>query len=228
MKYKILIFDADQTLFDFKKSEKEALRKSIEHYKIKYKETYHLHNYSIVNLQIWKELEEGKITQKQLKVERFKRFFDVIKLHINPEEFAQVFMDYLSKESHLYDESIDLIKELSSQYKLIIITNGLTKVQNVRIMKSIIAPYFEHIIVSETVGVSKPNPEIFDIALKGIKKVNKSEILMIGDNLKSDILGGINYGIDTAWCNLFNKENDTEIQPTYEFHSLWELIDIIQ
>jgi len=51
---------------------------------------------------------------------------------------------------------------------------------------------------------------------------------MIGDNLKSDILGGINYGIDTAWCNLFNKENDTEIQPTYEFHSLWELIDIIQ
>ena len=227
MSYKILIFDADDTLFDFKLSEKEALKKSIEYYGIEYIEEYHLNNYISVNLKIWKEFEEGKITQKALKIDRFRRFFSVVGLDLDPIGFAEVFMERLGQESHIFVGYEEIIKSLAKKYKLIIITNGLTKVQNVRIRQSTIAKYFDKIIISEEIGIAKPNPEIFEKALIDYNEIPKSEILMIGDNLSSDVLGGINFGIDTVWYNAKQKKNLSNIVPTYEIKSLFEFQELL-
>jgi len=73
MRYEVIIFDADETLFDFKKTERDALKNTMVEFDIEYDENHHLKIYKELNTAIWKELEEGLITQEKLKIERFKR-----------------------------------------------------------------------------------------------------------------------------------------------------------
>ena len=227
MKYEVLIFDADETLFDFKKSERDALKNTMPEFDIEYDEDHHLKIYKDINTTIWKELEDGLITQKKLKVERFKRLSDSLNAGFDAALFAKSYMKHLSFASFLYDDSVGLIESLHKDYILSIITNGLRDVQDTRIRKSIIAKYFEDIVISEEVNISKPDPKIFELALNNIKHADKHKVLMIGDSLTSDIQGGINFGIDTCWFNANKIVNKTEFKPTYEISNLMELKDIL-
>ena len=116
---------------------------------------------------------------------------------------------------------------MHKDFRLSIITNGLKDVQDNRIRKSIIAKYFDDIVVSEEVMVSKLDPKIFEHALININHTDKSKVLMVGDSLTSDIQGGINFGIDTCWFNPNNIANKTRIKPTYEISNLMDLKDIV-
>ena len=228
MKYEIIIFDADETLFDFKKSERDAFKNTMLEFDIEYDENHHLKVYKEINTAIWKELEDGLITQKKLKIERFKRLSDKLNAGFDEAQFAKSYMKHLSNGSFLYDDSIALVESLHKDYRLTIITNGLTDVQDKRIRKSVIAKYFEDIVVSEEALVSKPDPKIFEHALNNIKHTDKSKVLMVGDSLTSDIQGGINFGIDTCWFNPNKIINKTGITPTYEISNLMELKNIIE
>ncbi|HGG0418092.1 TPA: YjjG family noncanonical pyrimidine nucleotidase [Clostridium sporogenes] len=228
MNYNIIIFDADETLFDFKKSEKDAFKNAMLEFNIKYDENHHLKVYKDINTVIWKELENGLITQKELKIERFKRLSNKLNIKFNEYNFAKSYMKHLSHASFLYDDSINLIESLHKNYRLSIVTNGLKDVQNNRIRKSIIGKYFEDIVISEEIQVSKPNPKIFEHALNNMKHTDKSNVLMVGDSLTSDIQGGINFGIDTCWFNPNKIMNETGIKPTYEIFNLMELKNILE
>lgn len=228
MKYEIIIFDADDTLFDFRKSERHAFKNTMVEFNIEYDENYHLKIYSDINTAIWKEFEDGLITQKELKIERFKRLSDKLNINFNEVEFAKSYMKHLSFASFLYDDSMNLIESLHKNYRLSIITNGLTEVQDNRIRKSAIAKYFENIIISEEVQVSKPDPKIFELTLNNMKYTDKSKVLMVGDSLTSDIQGGINFGIDTCWLNPDKITNKTGMKPNYEISNLMDLKDILK
>ncbi|NRT72664.1 YjjG family noncanonical pyrimidine nucleotidase [Clostridium beijerinckii] len=223
MKYKVILFDADDTLFDFKKSEREAFKNTILEFNINYDENYHLKIYHDINTAIWKEFEQGLITQEKLKVERFKRLADKLKISFDEIEFAKSYMQNLSNCSFLFDGILELIEHLSKSYKLLIITNGLTAVQENRIRKSIISKHFEDVVISEEISISKPNPKIFEHALENIYHTNKNTVLMVGDSLTSDIQGGINFGIDTCWYNPNKLENNSNIAPKYEISNFDEL-----
>ena len=223
MKYKVLIFDADETLFDFKKAEKEAFKNSMLELDIEYDENYHFATYKEINTAIWKELEEGLITQEKLKTERFKRLIDKLDMTFDENDFANIYMTHLGNGSFLFDGAMELIEDLSSKYILSIVTNGLTSVQERRLKKSTIAKHFKDIVISESIGISKPNPDIFEHAINNLGTFNKDEVLMIGDNLNSDIRGGINYNIDTCWYNPNKLENKTDLKPTYEICDYTEL-----
>jgi putative hydrolase of the HAD superfamily len=227
MKYEVIIFDADETLFDFRKSEREAFKNSMIEFDIKYDENHHLKIYSEINAAIWKEFEEGLITQEKLKVERFKRLANKLEVAFDEVEFAKVYMKHLADASFLFEDSEALVESLYKDYKLTIVTNGLTDVQNGRIKKSTIAKYFQDVVISEEVKVAKPDPRIFDLALNNLKHTDKSKVLMVGDSLSSDIKGGVNAGIDTCWYNPSKTPNTSDIKPTYEISSLNELKDII-
>lgn len=223
MKYEVIIFDADETLFDFKRSEKEAFMKSIVELGLPGNpdELYRL--YHQINSVIWKEFEKGLISQKELKIERFHRFAQRIGVTLDAHQFENIYTMHLANASYLYDTSEELIKKLHQDHRLVILTNGLKTVQDKRIRKSVIAHYFEAIIVSEEVGFAKPDPRLFDYTLKEINYTNKEKVLMVGDNLSSDIQGGINFGLDTCWFNPSQKENQTHLAPTYEIKELLEL-----
>lgn len=228
MKYEIIIFDADDTLFDFQKSEKYALMNAMLDFKIDYNEDQHLKIYKEINTAIWKDFEDGRITQKELKIERFKRFSNKLNKSFDENKFSKAYTKHLASASFLYDETTALIEGLYKKYKLSIITNGLTDVQNGRIKKSTISDYFQDIVISEEVKVAKPNPKIFELALNNIKHRDKSKVLMVGDSLTSDIQGGINFGIDTCWFNPSKCKNTTNITPTYEISNIIELKTILE
>lgn len=227
MKYEIILFDADETLFDFKKSERDAFKNTMLEFAIEYDENHHLKIYQDINTAIWKEFEDGLITQRELKVERFKRLSDSLHAGFDEVEFSKSYIKHLADACFLFDESIDLIESLHKDYRLTIVTNGLKDVQNHRIRKSVIGKYFEDIVISEEVEVSKPDPRIFGHALNNTNYTDKSKVLMVGDSLTSDIQGGINFGIDTCWYNPNKVVNQTGIKPTYEISALMELKDLL-
>lgn len=227
MNYQVIIFDADETLFDFKKSEREAFKNTMLEFGFQYDENYHLKIYHVINKAIWKEFEEGLITQEKLKVERFKRLSSKLDIDFDETQFAKSYMKHLADASFLLDNSKELVETLYNDYTLSIVTNGLTSVQEKRIRKSVIASYFKDIVISEEIGVSKPNPKIFEYALKNLNQVDKSKVLMIGDSLTSDIQGGINFEIDTCWYNPYKLLNETGIKPTYEISNLMDLDDLL-
>ncbi len=227
MKYELILFDADETLFDFRKSEKYAFENSMREFNLSYNEDYHLKIYSDINAKVWKEFEEGSISQEMLKIERFKRLSNKLGIYFNEVDFARAYMNHLSDASFLYNESVQLIEDISKNHRLAIITNGLKEVQNKRVGKSIISNYFETIAISEELQVAKPDPKIFEITLSSINYTDKSKVLMVGDSLTSDIQGGINFGIDTCWYNPNKSTNKSKITPTYEINCLMDLKSIL-
>ena len=227
MKYKILIFDADDTLFDFKKSEREAFKNTMEEFNLEYDENYHFKVYKEINNTLWNDFELGIIPQEKINEVRFKIFSDALNIKFNTDKFADSYIKNLGNASFLYEESTELIKYLYKDYILFIVTNGLKDVQNNRIKKSSIAKYFKNIIVSDEVKVAKPNPKIFEYALNDTTNTYSDEILVVGDSLSSDIQGGINLKADTCWYNPNKIENKTTINPTYEISNLMDLKDIL-
>ncbi len=228
MKYKLLLFDADGTLYDFEKSEKYALRKTFEDFGLKYSEGKILPLFKDVNLKIWKEFERNEITAEKLKIQRFSRFLNRLNIdNISPEVIGKKYTENLADENSLLPGAEALINELAGKFNLVLITNGLSFVQRKRLYNSPLTKYWKEIVISEEVGFTKPNKEIFEYTFKKIGCTNKSEALIIGDNLSSDILGGINYGIDTCWFNPKKNPNNSEIHPTYEIAKLYQLKEIV-
>lgn len=227
MKYEIILFDADDTLFDFHRSEKHAFEQTVKAFGIQYDELSHLKAYQEINSAIWKEFEEGRISQGVLKVERFKRLAIRLQEDFDPADFACSYEENLGNSCFLFDGSTELVEGLHGKYRLAIITNGLKSVQENRIAKAPIAGCFETIVISESAGVSKPDPRIFELALLRLGHSDRDTVLMVGDSLTSDIRGGLGFGIDTCWYNPAHKENTTGIQPTYEIAVLADLWKVL-
>jgi putative hydrolase of the HAD superfamily len=221
-KYKYLLFDLDNTLFDFEKAEEVSLRRTFEKFGIPHTRE-NIQAYFEVNRGIWQEFEEGKISQDRLRWERFRRFSLKTGVSFDPVEAGDFYLEDLSHCAELIEGAEELIKSLSGRFELIMITNGLTVVQRPKIKRSSIGKYFSHLYISQEVGTAKPNPEFFDAVFSGVKIENKEEALIIGDSLSSDIAGGCNYGIDTCWFNPGRKKPEGGCFPTYEIHRLKEL-----
>lgn len=222
MNYDVLLFDLDDTLMDFSASEKNAFSLSFESNGYPNALSDFRDSYQAVSSVLWDDLEQGQITLDKLKTERFKRLFELHNLDIDAAAFGQVYLDHLGKEIHVIDGVVEMLDRLANS-RLAIVTNGFKDVQNARINGSILKDTFEAIFTSEEAGSQKPNPAIFEHVFKKLGITDKSRVLMIGDSLSSDILGGNNFGIDTCWYNPHKKENNSPAKPTYEIHNWNEL-----
>lgn len=228
MKYKVLLFDADDTLFDYAKAEYSALEMTFNNFNLEFDSKFHLLKYKEVNNKIWSELESKKITPDDLKTERFRRLFEQLSIqNIDPLKFGNNYLINLSKGHYLLPSANETIKELHNKFIMAIVTNGLKEVQRPRFLASGISEHFTEIIISDEIGIAKPDIRIFEYALNKLKHSDKFSVLMIGDKLNSDIAGGNNYGIDTCWVNSDKNSNSTDISPTYEIDSISKLTEIV-
>ncbi len=223
MKYDVLLFDLDDTLFDFGVTEKHALSATFQASGLPNGFNDYITSYRAISSVLWNDLEQGHTTLNELKIERFNRLFLQHKLDIDAELFGKTYLENLGKEVHLIAGVKELIEGLS-ECRLALLTNGFNDVQHARMNRSIFSKSFEVIITSEEAGSQKPQAEIFNYAFDKLQISDKSRVLMIGDSLTSDIQGGNNYGIDTCWFNPHLKKNETTIQPTYEIHAWSEFI----
>ncbi len=222
--YDWLIFDADNTLFDYDKAEKLALLNTLNDFDIEYDKESIIDVYHKINHKIWMDFEKGLIkSQAEIKRKRTHQLFEVLQVDRDIEQFANEYLVNLSKNGHLLENAIHVIQNLAISHQMIIMTNGMTNVQRPRFKASPITQYFQHIVISEEIRHSKPSKEIFDHAFELMGYPQKSKVMMIGDNLGSDVQGGINYGIDTIWFN--PNSHKVKHQATYEVRDLLEFIN---
>jgi len=218
MKYDVLLFDLDDTLFDFAETERRALINSFQTFGLPNGLNDYRASYKEISKVLWDDLEQGRTTLAELKIERFKRLFSQHALDIDAELFGNTYVENLGREVHVIDGVEEMIKRVSS-HRLAILTNGFKDAQYARIGGSIFHDTFEAIITSEEAGTQKPQAEIFEYTFEKLQISDKSRVLMIGDSLSSDIQGGNHFGIDTCWFNPKAKENMSAIQPTYEIQT---------
>lgn len=228
MRYKYLFLDLDNTIFDFANSSKMAFSDMLIHYEIQEEaDMYDL--YRRINADVWKELEQGKIDQIELRKKRFKLFFETVDIDENGFEANAVYLDKLIDRSILLKGAEKFLSLIKQRLNMIAVTNGLKEVQRPRIHQTQIDHFFDYIIVSDEIGHAKPNSQFFEVAYDPISsKIDKSDILMIGDSLVSDIQGGNNFGLDTCWFNPSRLSNLTDHQPKHIAHSFQQIIDIIK
>ncbi len=227
MKFNTILFDLDETLLDFKKTEKEALNSLFNILETTHSTEVLTSTYKIINKKIWGELEDGKITPDELHFERFNRLKNELNLIETKEFLAEKYTYFLSQGAYVFNDSKEILDYLKDKYTLGAVTNGLTVVQKERLRLLEFDKYFKKIIISQEVGYSKPNPKIFEIAFNELNITEKEKVLMIGDSLNSDIFGGNSFGIKTCYCNFNNIENTSNIKPTYEINSLLKLKEIL-
>lgn len=217
-----LLFDLDDTLLDFHAAEKVAIEKTMTHFGIS--PTPELTAlYSKLNLMQWKLLEQRKITRSEVKVRRFKLFFEQLGLSYTPQEAAAFYEEALSKGHFFMPGAKEVLDRLYGKYKLYLVSNGLEHVQKGRLESAGICRYFEKIFLSECIGYDKPDVRFFDECFKEIPDFSKEQTLIIGDSLSSDMTGGKNAGIFTVWFNPQNSENNSDVKPDMQIHSLDEI-----
>lgn len=222
--YRYIIFDADNTILDFSRSEADALTKTLsDNGIVDFDESLHIPLYQRINGEIWREFENGDIDADSLKRERFRRFFAELGLSPPLDSISDTYLVYLSRTSFYEPGAKKLLTELKETHSLALITNGLIRVQKPRFKQSGLDRFFPVALISEELGVSKPDPEIFELACNRLGVKDKCEVLMVGDNINSDIKGGLEYGIDACWYNPEGKPREKGIVPTYEIKKLEEL-----
>ena len=217
-----VLFDLDDTLFDFHKAEKIALTKTLMHFGIDpTEETLAL--YSTINAAHWKRLELGEISREEVKVGRYRELFKTIGVECDPVKATAYYESMLAIGHYFMPGAPELLEELYRKYRLYIVSNGTAKVQEGRIGSSGIKKYMDGIFISQILGANKPDKQFFDICFSEIPDFSLSETVIIGDSLSSDIKGGINAGIITVWFNPKGIENDNDIKPDYTIKELSEV-----
>jgi 2-haloacid dehalogenase len=227
LKYDLLLFDADGTLFDYKKAEAIALDTTLRKFGIVSDFDVIRERYAVINSRLWKEYEKGIVSRIELREERFKHLFETFSLEIDANPFSTVYLENLSQGSFLLEGAEKLIEMLHTDFKLAIITNGFKEVQRSRFKRSGLYSYFADIIISDEIGSQKPEPAIFEAAFKRLLHTDKKTALIIGDSLSSDIRGGINFGIDTCWYNPDRAAPSDGVEPTYTISDLADLPAIV-
>lgn len=226
---KHIFFDLDRTLWDFETNSKKALQEIYAHYElsnhIEHFNHFH-HSYLKINADLWQKYGKKKITKEEL---RDARFLKTLKIHdIHDEDLAnkisQSYIDLSPKQTQLFPNTIKTLEDLREKgYKMHIITNGFVEVQFIKLKESRLETFFDIIVCSEHIGFNKPDKRIFHHALE-LAGAKAEESVMIGDDLKIDILGANQVGMEAI---LFDPEKKHKSQAFKIIRDLAELSQIL-
>lgn len=214
MRYKTLLFDADGTVLDFHRSEREALSETLISVGIVPDEEK-MNAYSVINDGLWKMLERKEIEKSVLLYRRFELFCEKFGYDRDARKMARDYMNALSTKGYVLDGAEELIKSLYGKARMYIVTNGVEFIQRGRYARCGIDKYFDGVFISDVIGVEKPDRRYFEYVASNIPEFDPEDTIVIGDSLSSDIRGGNNFGLDTCWYNPQGKSANGIAQPTY-------------
>ena len=223
---KTVLLDLDDTIFDFKACEKQALSAVLLKLGLPFDDD-DISDYSKINDSMWKMLEKGEITRGELRTRRFLVFLARYGNPVDPSVFADLYMEMLAQTDALIDGARELLEYLSENYRLYAVTNGYVQTQMGRIRKADIGKYFKDIFISQNVGAPKPQKAFFDYCAAHIPDFSVENTVLIGDSPTSDISGGNEYGVFTIRYNPKKEQNPADKQPKGEVYSLKNVPDLL-
>ncbi len=226
-RYDTILFDMDDTLFDFRRSEREALKKTMLLRGLEPDEEK-LDRYREISEGLWRRFDRGEVAAEWLTVERFAQFARELGHRGDPAAWNKEHAEYIGRECWLMSGAEELCRDLfSAGCRLFIVTNGMGISQRNRLAASPVAPLFAGMFVSRDMGTRKPDSAYFQMVFQKAGDTDLRRTVIVGDGLLSDIQGGINAGIDSIWFNPAKMENTSAVQPSYQVHTLRQAGDII-
>jgi len=226
-RYDVLLCDADNTIFDFTKAEENAFAIACAHAGIDGAERL-LPVYADINSAMWKLLELGGITQSVLRVRRFELFLTAIgRTDIDARDMGDTFADALGRQSVPLPGAVEAVARWSRVLPVVIVTNGISKVQHGRMEGSEVRHFISGMVISEEVGAAKPDPRMLELAMEKAGVTDRRRALMLGDSLSSDIAAAANAGVDACWFNPRGAKNAKGLPVRYEIRSLDEVDAIL-
>lgn len=227
---KVILWDIDGTLLNFKLSERNSLEKTFEHFSLGKCDDETARLYSDINRSCWEMLERGELTKEQTLIVRFEKFFEKKNITgISPSEFCAVFENGLADTVEFIDNAYDVVSSLKGKYKQYAVTNGALAVQTKKLETSGLNELLDDCFISDEVGYEKPSVNFFDYVGAHIAEAKPSEILIVGDSLTSDIKGGNNMGVKTCLFSRTVPDYDkNEYKIDYVISSLDEIYSVLE
>jgi putative hydrolase of the HAD superfamily len=231
MHYTHLYFDLDHTLWDTDKNAEESLRELFKELALEKKgipgfEAFH-DTYKSHNEKLWGLYAENKVGKEAVRTHRFLHTFHDFGIDDQPAALtlATEFIARTPYKTHLIEGTIELLEHLHGRYTMSIITNGFPESQYVKMNSSGLNKYFDHVFISEEVGIHKPDPKIFHHAMKASGAEQTEKCMMIGDTFQTDIFGALNAGMKPVHYSANASVHHGA--PVITIYKLTELIDIL-
>lgn len=221
MRYSLILMDADDTIFDFQAGNRKAVGMLMEELGLSSPTVFE--EYQQINHACWQALERGEMDQETLHVERFRRFLRLKGREDDPKRVADRFAVLLGQQAIPLPNAEETVEKLAREREIVILTNGITPIQKSRMARSPVRNWISRMVISQEVGVSKPDPRIFEIAMGNTPR---EKVLMIGDGLQSDVRGANNAGVDVCWFNPLKKPLPNDLHTEYEIHDIRDCLPI--
>jgi len=228
MKHTLFLFDLDDTLLDFKASEKLSFAHTLAELGMRGDIDALFADYQAINLALWKSFEAGTVSKDVLEIERFRKTFDRHRLDLDPDAANRLYLEGLANTVVLIDGAVRVCETLAAIGEVGIITNGIHHIQNRRIASSGLGEHIAFVATSEACGHAKPDSRFFEYTAAMAKAFVKDQAIIVGDRLDADILGANRFGMESCWFNPGNLPNGSAAVPTCEVHSLDEIVPALR
>ena len=227
MKYPYLLFDADDTLFDFPRASARAFSIMCARHGIPdTPEVYQI--YHEINLELWTAFDRGEVTKEFVTLERYVRFLRALGSAEDPARCNDDYLSALGERVYPLPNAEEVCRTLAQRgHRLYIVTNAVASVQRSRLKGSVFSRYITDAFISEDAGASKPSAAYYDYVRRCLPDLTAENSLVIGDSLATDIRGANNAGLQCCWFNPGGKLRPEDLRIDYEISDLRELLEIV-
>lgn len=223
---KAVFIDIDNTLLDFGACAKKAMQKTMEQHGLEYSDRV-FEVFDTINGSLWAQIELGKLTREGLRLVRWNKIFGVLGIDFDGVLFEDGFSANLWESAEKIPYAEQLLKYLHEKYTVCAASNGGQEQQEHRLTIAGLIGYIDRVFTSELIGYSKPSKEFFDGCFARLPRIEKSEVMLIGDSLQADISGALDYGLANCWFDYSGKGVCGGIVPDRTVRSLEEIKNII-
>ncbi len=221
---KAIFLDIDDTIFDFSQCACGAFWEACAAVKITAVE-YTWQTFCRIDTALWDIQKAGRLTIAEVVRFRARRFTEAVNAPEQAAAFQQAFQRALSVRTVFVPDANRVIRSLSSRFPLYAASNGMQEMQLSRLKSAGLLSYFSDVFISDEIGFEKPDGRFFSECLHRIH-FRPEEVLMVGDSLQSDIVGGAKSGLKTCWLNMAKRPNPSGVIPDYEIRGLLELLTL--
>lgn len=225
----VILWDVDGTLLDFHLAEAAAIRALFQKFGLGICTDAMLADYSTINAGFWRKLETGELTKPQVLTGRFETFFRKYGLDTGcVANFNAAYQLALGDTVCFCPNAMETLRALQGKVLQCAVTNGTAIAQKKKLSVSGLDQIFDHIFISDEIGIDKPNTAFFDAVWQTIGLFSPDTVLIVGDSLTSDIRGGNNAGIQTCWYNPKGLPLPADLRIDYNIRDLAEVLQIIK
>lgn len=218
-KIEAIVFDLDNTLYDFSDAWLQAHKKLFYHLKLDEKINYDdfLNIFRKYDKEILEEIKEGNIRIRQLRnlrIQKTMEYFGIFSSEEDAKNYYKEMFNFIKNEITRDKELVQILAKLKNKYKLFLLTNGISKEQHEKLKILGLENIFIKKYISQETMINKPNLKAF-LQIACENKLDLENMLMIGDSLFHDIAPAQKLGMQTV---LVEKEwHLTNLESDYDY-----------